>query len=243
MRIPRIHHPHALASGECITLEESAANHVARVLRLKPGAPLRLFDGRGGEYEATLSSIGKRSVEATVGIHHPIEIESTLSITLAQGIAKGERMDYVVQKAVELGVQRIAPLLTEHCAVNLSGERLEKRIRHWQAVVISACEQCGRNTVPEVLAPLTLDDWLGQPDDSLRLVLDPRAAQGLQDHSPNTQGISLLIGPEGGLSEDEITRAKAAGYHGLRLGPRILRTETATLAAVTLVQGRWGDLD
>lgn len=242
MRIPRIYHPGALASGERICLDDSAANHVVRVLRLRPGATLRLFNGEGGEYVATLSDIGKRHVEVTIGPHHAIEVESPLAITLAQGVAKGERMDYVVQKAVELGVARIVPVISEHCAVNLSSDRQDKRLRHWQAVAISACEQCGRNTVPQIVAPVPLDTWLARTDDALRLVLDPRAEAGMAHLKPTGSALTLLIGPEGGLSDGEITRATAHGYCGIRLGPRILRTETATVAAITLVQARWGDL-
>lgn len=243
MRIPRIHYPGTLEPGLCVTLPEGAANHVARVLRLPPGAPLTLFNGNGGEYQATLATVAKRTVEANVGAFLPTSTESPLSLTLAQGIAKGERMDYVVQKAVELGVTRVVPLVTEHCAVNLSAERQEKRLRHWQGVAISACEQCGRNLLPDVAAPMTFDDWLQQSTADVALVLDPRATQTLDDLPVAAAAVTLLIGPEGGLSEREIGQALAAGYQGIRLGPRILRTETAALTAVTLAQARWGDLE
>ena len=242
MRIPRIYQPGTLHTGLRLTLPDSAANHVARVLRLQPGAPLALFNGEGGEYAATLLSVAKRSVEVELGEYHATATESPLTLTLAQGVAKGERMDYVVQKATELGIVRIVPLITEHCAVNLSGERMEKRLRHWQAVAISACEQCGRNTPPQLVSPVALETWLQQALLGIGITLDPRATQTLNDLPTTTEAATVLIGPEGGLSEREIALARAAGYHALRLGPRILRTETAALAAVALAQARWGDL-
>ncbi len=242
MRVPRIFHPAPLGAGLTVELEESAANHVARVLRLRPGAPLILFDGSGGEYAATLGAVGKRNVTVELGAHDAREVESPLAITLAQGIAKGERMDYVVQKAVELGVSRIVPLLTEHCAVRLDAERLEKRQRHWQAIAIGACEQSGRNRVPAVAAPLPLAQWLEQESTEPGLILDPRAAGGIEVLPPPQEGVRLLIGPEGGLSDAEVALARSKGFQGIRLGPRILRTETAALTALAIVQARWGDL-
>jgi 16S rRNA (uracil1498-N3)-methyltransferase len=241
MRIPRIHHPAPLSGGARIELSDTAANHVARVLRLPAGAPLILFNGSGGEFAATLAAIDKRRVLVDVGSFQDEEREPPLPIWLAQGVSRGERMDYTIQKAVELGVSRIIPLFTEHCGVQLHGERLEKRVKHWQGVVIGACEQCGRNRIPQIDCPLTLTRWLQAPAEGLRLVLAPDAEHSLAQLPSPVGPVTLLIGPEGGLSDQELALAKEAGYRGLRLGPRILRTETAAVAALAAVLGTWGD--
>jgi len=242
MRVPRIHQPGSLAPGAVVELSDSAANHVARVLRLPVGAALTLFNGEGGEYTATLHEVGKRSVTARVETFVDHEVESPLAITLAQGIAKGERMDYAIQKATELGVVRLVPVITERCNVRLSDERWEKKLQHWQAVAISACEQCGRNHLPTIEQPLTLTAWLAQDRNELRLTLDPQAATGIAALDAMPHQVSLLVGPEGGLSEGELSAAQRAGYRGIQLGPRVLRTETAGVAALAVLQGRWGDL-
>jgi len=242
MRIPRIHQPGPLATGAVVTLSDSAANHVARVLRLPVGAELTLFDGRGGEYAARIHAVGKRDVTAEVGECRAREAESPLAITLVQGIAKGERMDYTIQKATELGVAHIVPVITERCNVRLSDERWEKKLQHWQAVAISACEQCGRNRIPLIDQPLPLAAWLAQDRNELRLSLDPQAAGGIASIAEQPRQVSLLVGPEGGLSEGELAGAQRAGYRGIRLGPRVLRTETAGVAALAVLQARWGDL-
>lgn len=241
MRIPRIFHPRPLSPHSRIALDESAARHVAKVLRLGNGATLRLFDGQGGEYPALIEEIGKREVIVALGEHAPIEVESPLMVTLAQGISKGERMDFTVQKAVELGVQRIVPLDTERSVVNLKGERRERKLEHWRGVIISACEQCGRNTLPELLPMQSLASWLETPQAGLPLLLDHRADSRIATLD-KPQALTLLIGPEGGLSEKEREQAYAAGYTGLRLGPRVLRTETAALTALAAMQSHWGDL-
>lgn len=241
MRIPRIFHPAPLSSGDRVDLSDTAANHVARVLRLPVGAELVVFNGTGGEFDAAVAAVNKHRVTIAVGNFHQTERESPLPLWLAQGISRGERMDYTIQKAVELGVNRIIPLFTEHCGVQLSGERLEKRVRHWQGVVIGACEQCGRNRIPHVDAPVSLLQWLEVPAAGLRLALDPDAEHSLAQIPTPTRAVTLLIGPEGGLSDREISLAKAAGYAGLRLGPRILRTETAAVAALAAMLGAWGD--
>lgn len=243
MRIPRTYLPVPLTPGAIVTLDDSAANHLLRVLRLKPGAPLILFNGQGGEYRAVLHTADKRGGSVVIGEYSARDTESPLHVTLAQGISRGERMDYTLQKAVELGVTRIVPLVTERCEVRLEGERLHKRLQHWQAVAASACEQCGRNRVPQVIEPRSLDTWLTQTGDGLSLVLDPLAAQSLsQLAQPADSRITLLIGPEGGLSDAEIQCAQRAGYTGIRLGPRILRTETAAVTALSALQVIWGDL-
>lgn len=241
MRIPRIFHPQPLAAQNRVTLDDNAARHVARVLRLNLGAELTLFDGHGGEYPATIVELGKRLVEVELGTQRNIEMESPLHITLAQGISKGERMDYTIQKAVELGVSRIAPLDTERSVVNLKGERQEKKQSHWRGVIISACEQCGRNTLPELLPQQNLAAWLQNGLDGSGLLLDHRADATINSLQPKG-AITLLIGPEGGLSEQEREQALAVGYQGVRLGPRVLRTETAALTALAALQSRFGDL-
>lgn len=241
MRIPRIHHPAPLATGTRVDLGDTAANHLTRVLRMPVGAHVILFNGEGGEYQAIIAAIDKRGVSIEVGAFHDVEREPPLALWLAQGISRGERMDYTIQKGVELGVSRIIPLFTERCTVRLAGDRLEKRLQHWRGVAVAACEQCGRNRIPEIAAALSLDDWLRVPGEGLRLVLDPEAAQSLAQ-LPAPQGpVILLIGPEGGLSDQELRLAAQSKYWGLRLGPRVLRTETAAVAALSALLARWGD--
>jgi len=241
MRIPRIYHPAPLNTGADIELSATAANHVARVLRLPEAAPLILFNGDGGEYSASVTTIEKHRVIVTVGEFHATEREPPLALHLVQGISRGERMDYTIQKAVELGVNRIIPVFTERCGVQLHGERLDKRVKHWQGVVISACEQCGRNRIPDVDAPLNLAQWLAIPAEGSRLVLDPDAGHSLTQLPTPTAAATLLVGPEGGLSDQELAQAAQAGFLGLRLGPRVLRTETAAVAALAAILGIWGD--
>lgn len=243
MRVPRIYLPTALTVGAPVPLNEAAFNHAIRVLRLKPGDPLIVFNGEGGEYRAILKNVTRREAAARVDEFVPREAESPMEITLAQGISKGERMDYTLQKAVELGVSVIMPLFTERSVVNLSRERLDKRLQHWRGVVIGACEQSGRNRLPSVLAPLELRTWLqGKLELGLRLVLDPMAEQGLTSLAPPGRTITLLIGPEGGLSPEEIALTEMTGFSRIRLGPRVMRTETAGIAALAAVQVLWGDL-
>jgi 16S rRNA (uracil1498-N3)-methyltransferase len=190
-----------------------------------------------------LHGIDRNRAEVSVGNYIVRETESPLHVTLAQGVSRGERMDYTIQKAVELGVTRIVPLISERCEVRLEGERLTKRVQHWQAVAASACEQCGRNRVPPVLAPVPLNSWLAEPVHGLRLVLNPLAPATLTSLStPDDRLITLLIGPEGGLSDAEVKRAQQSGFVGIRLGPRILRTETAAVTALSALQMLWGDL-
>jgi len=241
MRVPRIYHPQPLQAHTHVKLEEGAARHVSRVLRLGPDAPLILFDGSGVQFSATITSVGKRTVEVLLADREETHPESPLRITLAQGVSKGDRMDFTIQKAVELGVNRIVPLNTERSVVNLKGERLEKKMNHWRGVIISACEQCGRNTLPELLPLQSLDSWLSAKPDGTGLLLDHRASDTVSTLSPEP-AITLLIGPEGGLSEPERKKAMDKGYHGLRLGPRVLRTETAALTALAALQSRFGDL-
>ncbi|MHB8746845.1 MAG: 16S rRNA (uracil(1498)-N(3))-methyltransferase [Gammaproteobacteria bacterium] len=241
MRIPRIFLPLPLAPDALVTLDHTAANHVTRVLRLKPGAELVLFNGEGGESTAILEEVARTLVTARITAFRAIECESPLSITLAQGISRAERMDYTIQKAVELGVARIVPVFTARGMVDLRGERLQRRLQHWQGVIIGACEQCGRNRVPRLEAAAELGDWLCRvAPDSLRVVLNHRATDSLRTLAP-TSALTLLIGPEGGLEEKEVAQAERAGFVGVRLGPRVLRTETAAVTALAALQTLWGD--
>jgi 16S rRNA (uracil1498-N3)-methyltransferase len=243
MRIPRFHVPASLTAGALLRLPAAAGNHAVRVLRLKPGAAMTLFDGAGGEYAAVLTAVDRSGVTVTVTDFMLREVESPLEVVLAQALARGERMDYSLQKAVELGVAGILPVWTEHSLAVLRGERLDRRLDHWRGVVAGACEQCGRNRVPPVWEPVNLVDWLAsRRAPALELLLDPLAERGLQALARPTGAVTLLIGPEGGLSPVEVARATAAGFTGIRLGPRILRTETAGVAALAALQVVWGDL-
>lgn len=244
MRVSRLYLPVPLAVGATVPLDDNAFNHAVRVLRLKAGATLSLFNGMGGAFAATLVDIGKRDAWARVTEALPGEMESPLRVMLAQGIPRGEKMDYTIQKAVEVGVAAIQPLFTERGGVDLTGERLARKLRHWRGIIIGACEQCGRNWLPELREPLALTDWLARPvEPGLRLLLDPSSAQGLRGLKPPTNTVTLLIGPEGGLSLDESTQARAVGFIDVRLGPRVLRAETAGVAALAAVQALWGDWD
>jgi 16S rRNA (uracil1498-N3)-methyltransferase len=234
----------ALAPGAVIDLPEDVVRHV-QVLRLAPGDTLTLFDGAGGEYAARLDEVAKRHASATLGEHDSRESEPPYSVTLAQGIAGGDKMDWLIEKAVELGVRRIVPLSTVRSVVRLSGDRAQKRTDHWRAIVRAACEQSGRNRIPEVDGPIGLAAWLDAPAAeapvSTRLMLSPRATRGLDAlpiEAPNAP-IQILIGPEGGLSPEEEAAALEAGYEPISLGNRILRTETAALAMLAAFATRW----
>ncbi len=244
MRIPRIHVPQPLQPGRDVDLPVQAGEHIARVLRLDRGHPLRLFDGRGNEYAAEIASLAKRAVTARVLAQAEFaDRESPLRITLGQGIARGDKMDWILQKATELGVTRIVPLVTDRTEVKLDADRAERRLAHWQAVLASACEQCGRNRLPRIDEPVKLAHWaaaLGE-DAGLRLALDPDGDASARDLAPGAQ-VTLAVGPEGGLSDHDLAALAQAGFRGLRLGPRILRTETAGLAALAALQVLHGDL-
>jgi len=241
---PRIHVAAGLSVGGELVLPEGPARHVALVLRLKEGAALTLFDGEGHEAAAVLVEVTRKRVVARLESVTPGRGESPLGVHLGQAISKGDRMDYAIQKAVELGVAAITPLYTEHGDVRLKGDRAAKKLAHWQAVAASACEQCGRATLPPVHAPMALADWLAERGEPLRLVLHPATEgvfeAGSQSSAPKTA--ALLIGPEGGLSPREVDHALADGFTPLTLGPRILRTETAPVVALTLLQHHFGDL-
>ncbi len=231
-----------LAIGTTLTLPESAFRHWVQVLRARVGDPVRLFDGRGNEVEAQLCDIGKREARVTVLRLAATDRESCLRLVLAQAVSKGDRMDYTVQKAVELGVSEIIPLVSERSVVKLDAERWDRKFEHWQGVIVSACEQCGRNVLPRLHPVHKLGAWLDATSfDGLRLTLAPKSARSLRG-LPAPDAACLLVGPEGGLSELEIAAASSAGFIGLRLGPRTLRTETAGVAALAAMQALWGDL-
>jgi 16S rRNA (uracil1498-N3)-methyltransferase len=243
MRTIRIHVDQPLAVAAELNLPSQAAEHVARVLRMNPGDPLTVFNGDGNDYAAVIVTVGKREVSLRIVSAQPLQNESPLSLTLAQGVARGEKMDLIVQKATELGVARIVPLLTERSEVKLDPARAEKRLAHWRAVVASACEQSGRARLPEVVPALPLSTWLDGlvADGALRLALLPEATRASRELRFSEPGGVLVVGPEGGLGERDIAALMAAGFEGLRLGPRILRTETAGLAALAALQALHGD--
>jgi 16S rRNA (uracil1498-N3)-methyltransferase len=224
-----------------VRLEAGPSRHLTRVLRMAAGDALVLFDGRGGEYPATIVEAWREGVLAETGEYRPVETESPLAIHLGIALSRGERMEWVVQKATELGVGAISPLTSERTGVRLAGERADKKQRHWQQVAVSACEQCGRNRVPEILPLAPLGEWLGTVAADRKLVLHHRAAPApVPGAAPKSA--ALLVGPEGGLSTAEIAAAEARGFTPLRLGPRVLRTETAPIAAIAILQARWGDM-
>jgi 16S rRNA (uracil1498-N3)-methyltransferase len=242
MSNPRFYVPVALTASAPLALPEAAAHHAAHVLRLRSGDGVTLFDGRGGEYAARIIAIGKRDVSVAIERHDPVERESPLPVTLVQALSSGERMDLTIQKAVELGVARIVPVESERSVVRLKGERAEKRVAHWQQVVISACEQCGRNRIPEVRMISPLAVWLAaEVTDAQRWLLLPGADAALRDLPRPQKPIELLVGPEGGLTDAEVDAAQRAGYQPVRLGPRVLRTETAAPALLAALQALWGD--
>jgi 16S rRNA (uracil1498-N3)-methyltransferase len=243
MRLTRVHVAEPLAPGRRHTIEGDAANHIARVLRLEPGAPLTVFDGRGGEYSARIEALLKSAVIIEVQARSPSSRESSLSLTLAQGVSRGERMDWVVQKATELGVSRIIPVLTERTVVKLDAKQSERKLAHWHGIAVAACEQSGRDKIPDIVAPLSLPDFLRAIDpQTTRLLLSPTGTQRVTDLNAPERKIVVLIGPEGGLAETEQRAAIGAGFLAVRMGPRVLRTETAAVAALTLLQHQFGDL-
>ena len=243
MRLNRVYVGAPLVTGAPAVLAGDAANHIGRVLRLRPGDPLLLFDGHGGEYSAKVNEIQGAKVIVQVGEHRAIERESKLHITLLQGIARGDRMDTIVQKATELGVARLVPVMTERSVVKLSSHNAHRKHAHWLAIAIAASEQCGRNRLVELTQPQTVADAISREcaPDSQCLMLEPDAASTLLAAAERVKSLTLLIGPEGGLSSLESETATRAGFTPGRLGPRILRTETASLAAIAALQAIAGD--
>jgi len=244
MRLTRVHVETPLAQGIELDLPESAAAHLSRVLRLSVGDECVLFNGDGHDYLARIVAQDKRGLRVVVSTSQPVDNESPLRIVLLQGVARGEKMDLILQKATELGIAAVAPLWSQRSEVKLDGTRAEKRLSHWRGVVASACEQCGRARVPEVAAPVSLGAALDAlPAGGLRLILDPEGELALASLSVQTSAtVVLAVGPEGGWSPTDREQLRAAGFQGLKLGPRILRTETAGLAAIAALQSRLGDL-
>ncbi len=241
MRIPRIYSPQTFTLNTPMPLDDDAANHVGRVLRMQPGQQLQLFNGDGNNYSATITDVSKKQVTITISDAVNNQVESPLNIHLGQAISRGDRMDFAIQKAVELGVTDITPLFTVRCGVKLDGDRLTKRNEQWQKIAISACEQSGRSVVPRVHPAISLELWLAQATNSLQLTLDPRASATIKTLTAS-QHIRLVIGPEGGFTDDEVAATSQAGFTGIQLGPRILRTETAALTAISALQLQFGDL-
>ena len=226
----RIFQPYSINQNSLITLDDNAFNHLIRVLRMKPGESITLFDGSNHITPAVIQEVNKKSV-----------VVKTAN-TVGQVISRGDKMEFTIQKSVELGVTTITPLLSERCGVKLDQERLEKKVQQWQKIVISACEQCGRNIVPTINPVIKLENWCASLTDSLKLNLHPKAEKGINQLPSDNQNLSLLIGPEGGLSDEEIQMTHQYQFTDILLGPRVLRTETAALTAITALQVRLGDL-
>jgi len=241
----RLYVPGSLQPGRSCPLPSQQAHHATRVLRLEAGDAVTLFNGDGAEYVGIIERAARDGVTVEVTGRAAVDREAPLAVTLAQALSSGERMDYTLQKAVELGVAAIQPLSSSRSVVKLDAERAGRRLAHWRTVVEGACEQSGRNRVPPVAPVAALSDWLAQPaaarGDALALLLSPRAAARLRDVARPAGGVILLAGPEGGFAEEEEQMAARAGFAAVRLGPRVLRTETAAVAALAAMQALWGD--
>ncbi|MCC8378839.1 16S rRNA (uracil(1498)-N(3))-methyltransferase [Xenorhabdus sp. PB30.3] len=242
MRIPRIYHPDPLTVGAEISLSDDAANHVGRVLRMSNGQRLQLFDGSNQVFNAEITEASKKTVKVYIHTGELADHESPLDLHLGQVMSRGEKMEFTIQKSVELGVNTITPLLSERCGVKLDAERLEKKLQQWKKIAISACEQCGRNQIPEIRPVMSLEAWCAETDNSLKLNLHPRASQSINTLPLPVEKVRLLIGPEGGLSAEEIEMTANHQFTDILLGPRVLRTETTALTAITALQVRFGDL-
>lgn len=242
MRVPRIYHPYPLLSHTKTELSEEATHHVIRVLRMKVGQTLCLFNGSNHIAQANIIRIDKKNVYVQLKDSILQNNESPLYLHLGQVICRSEKMEYTLQKSVELGVNSMTPLFSERCGVKITAERLKKKIQQWKKIAISACEQCGRNKIPEIYNPLPIDHWCAHQDDSLKLNFVPKANSRINTLLPPVNRVRILIGPEGGLCNEEIAMATDYGFLPISLGPRVLRTETTALTAITALQVRFGDL-
>ena len=242
MRIPRLYHPELITQLGTLFLSDDAAGHIGRVLRMKPEQEILLFDGSGAEFPAKITEVSKKNVQVEILRKVEKSIESPLDIHLGQVVSRGEKMEFTIQKSVELGVNTITPLISERCGVKLDPERFEKKLVQWQKIAIAACEQCGRNKVPVVRPLMKLEEWCAEQDDALKLNLHPRAKYSINTLPTPVEKVRLLIGPEGGLSAEEISMTEKHQFEETLLGPRVLRTETAALTAITALQVRFGDL-
>ncbi|MCB5161796.1 16S rRNA (uracil(1498)-N(3))-methyltransferase [Marinomonas algarum] len=243
MRIPRIYIDTELNENTTLALPEASFQHLCKVLRLKGGHPLRVFNGKGGQFNAVLIDVGKRSASIQVHDFEALHNESPIKVTIGQTLSRGERMDYAIQKAVEAGVFAIQPLFSERCEVKLQDNRIEKRLQHWQQVAISAAEQCGRGCVPTVYPPIELVQWTEKCNNMLKMTLHHHSAKPIRDRQkPTDNTVALLVGPEGGLTENEVQHAEKHGFYAITLGPRVLRTETAPVVALSVINTLWGDI-
>lgn len=238
----RFHIDADIRVGQDIDLPETVFRHAVQVLRMRKGASLTLFNGQGGEFSARLIEVGKKSALVRIEAFDPVERESCLALSLIQGISKGDRMDWALQKATELGVQTIVPLVTERCNVQLDSSRASKKWAHWQSVMISACEQSGRTRIPALMPVQPFADWIEHRQAACRMLLDPEGTIGVTEMDASATGYQILVGPEGGFSRTEVAMARANEIHIVRCGPRVLRTETAGLAVAAALQSRFGDL-
>ncbi|MZI92679.1 16S rRNA (uracil(1498)-N(3))-methyltransferase [Vibrio sp. CAIM 722] len=242
MRIPRIYHPETIEHLGTVTLSEDAAGHIGRVLRMQEGQEVLLFDGSGAEFPAIIIESGKKRVLVDISERVENGCESPLDLHLGQVVSRGDKMEFTIQKSVELGVNVITPLISERCGVKLDAKRFEKKLQQWQKIAIGACEQSGRNRVPEIRPIMSLEEWCAEHSDGLKLNLHPRARYSINTLPEPVTKVRLLIGPEGGLSAEEIEMTRQYQFEETLLGPRVLRTETAALTAITALQVRFGDL-
>lgn len=242
MRISRLFIEHDLAEGLLLTLESDAAHYLRNVLRLKKGFLLTVFNGQGGEYAATVHEVQRKAVVLAIGVWHDINLESLLKIELGLSVSRGERMDVAIQKATELGVAVITPVITEHCVVKLTDERRLQRHQHWQSIVYRACEQCGRNIPPTLNVTIDLAQWLSGELPASRIIFEPGKMDTLKSYEKPENSVSVLIGPEGGFSEQEVVDAETSGFTALGFGPRVVRNETAAIASIAAMQVLWGDM-
>lgn len=242
MRIPRIHHPELIQIGSEIALAEDAANHVGRVLRMGQGQAIQLFDGSNQVFDGQITRADKKSVIVKITHGEVDDHESPLHIHLGQVMSRGEKMEFTIQKSIELGVSLITPLFSERCGVKLDAERLNKKLGQWQKIAIAACEQCGRNRIPQIRPAMDLAAWCAEEESGLKLNLHPRASKSINTLPLPVERVRLLIGPEGGLTADEIAMTAGYQFTDILLGPRVLRTETTALTAITALQVRFGDL-